>query len=155
MSTVKNPLAKIQNNVVFDDIISSLNLNYKSILMNSLLIITTVTSCLRLSSFSAATTVPMALRSVDFEVFGRVQGVFFRKYTKDQAEKLALKGWCRNTSKGTVEGQMQGPSDKVETMMNWLKTTGSPSSQIDKANFKNDKEISEYTFSNFDIRRDN
>lgn len=39
--------------------------------------------------------------------------------------------------------------------MNWLKTTGSPSSQIDKADFKNAKDISEYTFTSFDIRRDN
>ncbi|CAH0720174.1 unnamed protein product, partial [Brenthis ino] len=96
----------------------------------------------------------MALRSVDFEVFGRVQGVFFRKYTKKQADKLDLKGWCRNTSRGTVEGQLQGLSDKVHEMIHWLKNTGSPSSRIDKADFKNDKEISEYTFNNFDIRRD-
>ncbi|CAG9562391.1 unnamed protein product [Danaus chrysippus] len=96
----------------------------------------------------------MALRSVDFEVYGRVQGVFFRKFTKEQAEKLALKGWCRNTSRGTVEGQVQGPSEKVDEMMQWLKTTGSPSSKIEKADFKNGKDISEYNFSNFEIRRD-
>ncbi|KAG6445259.1 hypothetical protein O3G_MSEX003824 [Manduca sexta] len=93
-------------------------------------------------------------KAVDFEVFGRVQGVFFRKYTKDQAEKLGLRGWCKNTSQGTVQGQMQGPPDKVETMINWLKTTGSPSSRIDKAEFKNQKEISEYTFDNFSIVKD-
>ncbi|XP_045533684.1 acylphosphatase-2-like isoform X2 [Pieris brassicae] len=96
----------------------------------------------------------MALRSVDFEIFGRVQGVFFRKYTKNQADKLGLKGWCMNTSRGTVQGQMQGPNDKVESMMQWLKTTGSPSSKIDKADFINNKEIDDYTFKSFDIRRD-
>ncbi|KPI94088.1 Acylphosphatase-1 [Papilio xuthus] len=96
----------------------------------------------------------MALRSVDFEVFGRVQGVFFRKFTKQEAEKLGLKGWCMNTSKGTVQGQLQGPSDNVENMMRWLRTTGSPSSKIDKAEFKNEKDITEYSFNDFSIRKD-
>ncbi|XP_049872839.1 acylphosphatase-2-like isoform X2 [Pectinophora gossypiella] len=96
----------------------------------------------------------MAMRALDFEVHGRVQGVFFRKYTKQEAEKLGLRGWCMNTSKGTVLGHMQGPSEKVENMMQWLKTKGSPSSQIDKAEFRNMKDITEFTFENFDIRKD-
>ncbi|CAH2240086.1 acylphosphatase-2-like [Pararge aegeria] len=120
--------------------------------MIRLLLLTSITGCLKVDCSTAA--VSMALKSVDFEVFGRVQGVFFRKYTKGQADKLSLKGWCRNTSRGTVEGQMEGPPDKVESMMHWLKTTGSPSSQIDKAEFKNNKDITEYTFQSFDIRRD-
>ncbi|XP_046977591.1 acylphosphatase-2-like [Vanessa cardui] len=120
--------------------------------MLRLLLVTTIIGSFKAHCSTATAT--MALRNIDFEVFGRVQGVFFRKYTKQQADKLQLKGWCRNTSRGTVEGQMQGPSDKLEEMRNWLKNTGSPSSQIDKAEFKNDKDITEYTFSNFDIRRD-
>ncbi|XP_034829432.1 acylphosphatase-2-like [Maniola hyperantus] len=121
--------------------------------MIRLLLLTTIAGCLKVNCSTAA--VSMTLKSVDFEVFGRVQGVFFRKYTKSQADKLDLKGWCRNTSRGTVEGQMQGPSDKVDSMMQWLRTTGSPSSQIDKAEFKNQKDISEYTYTSFDIKRDN
>ncbi|CAH2084955.1 unnamed protein product [Euphydryas editha] len=82
--------------------------------MLRLLLLTTITGCFKVNCSTASAT--MALKSVDFEVFGRVQGVFFRKYTKQQADKLDLKGWCRNTSRGTVEGQMQGPLDKVEEM---------------------------------------
>ncbi|XP_026748896.1 acylphosphatase-2-like [Galleria mellonella] len=121
--------------------------------MLRLLILTTVANVLRVNS---STTVPitMALKAADFEVFGRVQGVFFRKYTKEQADKLGLRGWCKNTAQGTVLGHMQGPSDKVETMIHWLKTTGSPSSKIDKAEFRNQKDITEYTFENFSILRD-
>ena len=37
------------------------------------------------------------LVSVDYEVFGRVQGVFFRKYTAKQANALKLNGWIMNT----------------------------------------------------------
>ncbi|CAH1981176.1 unnamed protein product [Acanthoscelides obtectus] len=54
------------------------------------------------------------LLSVNFEVFGRVQGVFFRKYTEKEANKLGLKGWCMNTSQGTVKGVIEGPSSKVD-----------------------------------------
>uniref|UniRef100_A0A8C9TNC9 Acylphosphatase n=1 Tax=Scleropages formosus TaxID=113540 RepID=A0A8C9TNC9_SCLFO len=53
------------------------------------------------------------LCSVDFEVFGNVQGVCFRMYTEDQAKKLGVSGWVKNTRQGTVVGQVQGPTDKV------------------------------------------
>lgn len=35
----------------------------------------------------------------------------------------------------------------------WLHNTGSPSSRIEKADFKNEKEISQYSFSNFTIKQ--
>ncbi|KAI8421523.1 hypothetical protein MSG28_009563 [Choristoneura fumiferana] len=96
----------------------------------------------------------MVVQVVDFEIFGLVQGVCFRKYTKEQAEKLGLRGWCKNTAHGTVLGHVQGPAYKVETMMNWLKTTGSPTSQIEKAEFRNQKDLDDFTFQSFDIRKD-
>lgn len=46
----------------------------------------------------------------------RVQGVFFRANTAEQAERLGLAGWCRNTSSGTVEGEVQGSAEKVASM---------------------------------------
>ncbi|XP_061845336.1 acylphosphatase-2 isoform X2 [Colius striatus] len=57
-----------------------------------------------------------ALKSVDYEVFGRVQGVCFRMYTEEEARKLGLVGWVKNTSQGTVTGQVQGPEDKVNAI---------------------------------------
>uniref|UniRef100_A0A8C0JDX5 Acylphosphatase n=1 Tax=Chelonoidis abingdonii TaxID=106734 RepID=A0A8C0JDX5_CHEAB len=50
-----------------------------------------------------------SLISVDYEVFGKVQGVFFRKYTQAEGKKLGLVGWVQNTEDGTVQGQIQGP----------------------------------------------
>ncbi|XP_028421207.1 acylphosphatase-1 isoform X2 [Perca flavescens] len=52
------------------------------------------------------------LISVDYEIFGRVQGVFFRKYTQAEGKKLGLVGWVQNTGAGTVQGQLQGPRSK-------------------------------------------
>ena len=46
----------------------------------------------------------------------RVQGVFFRANTAEQAERLDLAGWCRNTTSGTVEGEVQGSAEKVASM---------------------------------------
>ncbi|XP_028141150.1 acylphosphatase-2 [Diabrotica virgifera virgifera] len=93
------------------------------------------------------------LLSVDFEVFGRVQGVFFRKYTEKEAKRLNLKGWCMNTKQDTVKGIIEGPTKNVEEMKLWLQETGSPSSRIDKAVFSNQKTINQYTYDSFKIKR--
>ncbi|XP_058818979.1 acylphosphatase-2 [Topomyia yanbarensis] len=93
------------------------------------------------------------LCACDFEVFGIVQGVFFRKYTQKQATSLGLHGWCMNTRDGTVKGQMEGEERNINEMKHWLQTKGSPSSRIDKAVFSEMREIHKYSFSDFGIRR--
>ena len=40
-----------------------------------------------------------------YEVFGKVQGVWFRKTTQEMADKLACFGWVQNTYRGTVVGE--------------------------------------------------
>ncbi|XP_034952100.1 acylphosphatase-1-like [Chelonus insularis] len=93
------------------------------------------------------------LIGLDFEVFGRVQGVFFRKYTQKKAKELDLKGWCMNTKHGTVIGHIEGQSSNVHEMKQWLETTGSPESSIDRAEFKNEQEIAISTFSDFSVKK--
>ncbi|XP_055473446.1 acylphosphatase-1 isoform X1 [Psammomys obesus] len=91
------------------------------------------------------------LVSVDYEIFGKVQGVFFRKYTQAEGKKLGLVGWVQNTERGTVQGQLQGPISKVRNMQEWLRTRGSPKSHIDRAKFNNEKAIVNLDFSDFQI----
>ncbi|XP_041611402.1 acylphosphatase-2 isoform X3 [Vulpes lagopus] len=43
-------------------------------------------------------------------------GVCFRMYTEDEAKKIGVVGWVKNTSKGTVTGQVQGPEEKVNSI---------------------------------------
>lgn len=93
------------------------------------------------------------LLALDFEVFGRVQGVFFRKFTQQQASALGLRGWVKNTMTKSVVGQIEGDGAKVEQMKVWLKETGSPKSRIDKVAFSNQREIDRYSFQTFEIRR--
>lgn len=92
------------------------------------------------------------LISVDYEVFGRVQGVCFRLYTEEKARRTGVVGWVKNTSQGTVAGQLQGPEENVNEMKAWLTNVGSPSSQIDRADFSNEKEIPKLDFTGFITR---
>ncbi len=54
--------------------------------------------------------------------------VFFRKHTQAEAQRLGLHGWCENTARGTVQGELEGPPEEVRQMKTWLRTTGSPKS---------------------------
>ncbi|XP_060699928.1 acylphosphatase-1-like [Hemiscyllium ocellatum] len=91
------------------------------------------------------------LLSVDFEVFGKVQRVFFRKHTQKEAKRLGLAGWVENTEQGTVRGQLQGAEEPVRAMQTWLRRTGSPKARIDRAAFSNQKRIQRRDYSDFHI----
>jgi hypothetical protein len=57
----------------------------------------------------------MPTLAFDFEVYGKVQGVFFRKHTKETADRLSIKGWCENTPTNTVRGQAWGEGPQLGT----------------------------------------
>jgi acylphosphatase len=50
-------------------------------------------------------------------VSGRVQGVFFRQNTKQQAESLGVTGWVRNLPDGRVEAVFEGEEEAVKTIV--------------------------------------
>ncbi|XP_070932789.1 acylphosphatase-2 isoform X3 [Macaca nemestrina] len=88
---------------------------------------------------AAAMSTAGPLKSVDYEVFGKVQGVCFRMYTEDEARKIGVVGWVKNTSKGTVTGQVQGPEDKVNSInTNWKPKR---SKMIDAQHFQKDTSL--------------
>lgn len=45
---------------------------------------------------------------------GRVQGVFFRDSTRQEAERLGVTGWVANRADGRVEAEFQGPGKAVD-----------------------------------------
>ncbi|XP_061429827.1 acylphosphatase-1-like [Lethenteron reissneri] len=92
-----------------------------------------------------------ALASMDFEVFGKVQGVFFRKHTRQEAMRLGLVGWVRNTERHTVEGRAQGPPDRTEQLKVWLSTKGSPKSRITRAEFSSERTVEKAEYSDFRV----
>ena len=67
--------------------------------------------------------------TLDITVKGRVQGVFFRKYTYDKAIKLSLTGWVQNQTDGTVKITIAGPLYACNAMLDWC-FIGSPESNV-------------------------
>lgn len=50
-------------------------------------------------------------------VKGRVQGVGFRYFTKETAQKFGITGWVRNTVTGNVEITAEGNSDQINNFI--------------------------------------
>jgi acylphosphatase len=55
--------------------------------------------------------------TVRVRITGRVQGVWYRGWTVDQARRLGLAGWVRNRRDGSVEAVFSGPPDAVRAMI--------------------------------------
>ena len=63
-------------------------------------------------------------------VSGRVQGVWFRGATAEQAERLGVAGWVRNLSDGRVEATFEGRAAEVEAAIEWCRN-GPPTARVD------------------------
>lgn len=68
-------------------------------------------------------------------VKGKVQGVWFRKYTKERAEALGLKGYVKNEVNNDVYIEAEGPEQKLTNFIDWLHE-GSPFSKVSEVIFK-------------------
>jgi acylphosphatase len=55
--------------------------------------------------------------AVRVRITGRVQGVWYRGWTVDQARRLHLAGWVRNRLDGSVEAVFSGPEHAVRAMI--------------------------------------
>ena len=64
-------------------------------------------------------------------VSGRVQGVFYRAWTQEQALRLGLKGWVRNMADGRVELKACGSEQQLKQLQDWL-SQGPPKSQVNE-----------------------
>lgn len=64
-------------------------------------------------------------------VFGRVQGVSFRFYTRDTATELGLTGWVANRFDGNVEVVAEGPRPALEQLIEFLQQ-GPPMAHVNQ-----------------------
>jgi len=53
---------------------------------------------------------------------GRVQGVFFRDSTREEAERRGVAGSVRNTDEGTVEAVFEGDEEAVEALVEFCRS---------------------------------
>mgnify|MGYP002885292928 FL=1 len=63
---------------------------------------------------------------LQYEIHGKVQGVFFRKSTAAEATRLGLTGWVQNTPNGTVVGEAHGPKAELDKLGERLARTRVP-----------------------------
>jgi len=60
-------------------------------------------------------------KSIRLYISGLVQGIFFRGFIKENAERLNLKGFVRNLEDGRVEVFIEGNSNEVNKMIELCK----------------------------------
>ena len=68
--------------------------------------------------------------SARFIVSGRVQGVFYRASTREQALRLGLAGHAKNRSDGAVDVVACGPADALDALECWLRQ-GPPAARVE------------------------
>lgn len=57
---------------------------------------------------------------MEYQFYGRVQGVGFRYHAMHTAQYLGLTGWVRNCDDGSVEAQVQGQKEVIADFLDRL-----------------------------------
>ncbi len=87
------------------------------------------------------------MKSVSIKVEGKVQGVWFRKFTKQKADELSVKGFVKNLPDGCVYIEAEGTESAIRQFVAWCHK-GSPQAQVLKVTVE-DNTIN--SFSSFEI----
>lgn len=77
-------------------------------------------------------------KSARLYINGTVQGVFFRGFVKENAERYDVKGFVRNLEDGRVEVFLEGNTDNVNKVIDVLKK-GPRHAQIRNVQVKQEK----------------
>lgn len=69
------------------------------------------------------------MKRLRLQIWGRVQGVFFRAHTQKEATRLGLIGWVRNCPDGTVELVAEGDEKNLTRLLDWCRV-GPPKAKV-------------------------
>lgn len=69
-------------------------------------------------------------KAVKWQIHGRVQGVAFRWFTRQQATDLGVSGWVRNCADGSVEVEAHGDDGALELLKQRL-MAGPPAARVE------------------------
>ena len=72
-------------------------------------------------------------------IHGRVQGVFYRGWSRETALALGLRGWVRNRDDGTVEMLVVGDGAAVDRMIERCRH-GPPAARVDRIDIEESRE---------------
>jgi len=64
------------------------------------------------------------------KVNGRVQGVYYRAFTRQSADRLGIRGYARNLRDGSVEVYAEGDRKQLDRLLSDLKQ-GPPAARVD------------------------
>lgn len=84
-------------------------------------------------------------KTVRVVIEGRVQGVWFRGWTIEQASARGLAGWVRNLSNGAVEAVFHGPAITVDDMVAACRH-GPPAAHVTRVSVENSTETTGHDF---------
>ena len=86
----------------------------------------------------------MEQNRVHLFVSGRVQGVFFRQSLKVIAKKNNVLGWVRNLTDKRVEAILEGDTESVNSVIEWIKI-GPANSHVDNVEINNEEFKNEFS----------
>jgi acylphosphatase len=89
------------------------------------------------------------MRHVSITVSGKVQGVYFRKFTQQIARSLEVNGYVCNKTDGTVRIVAAGPDEKIEKLIEWCRK-GPARAEVESVQVT---EAMQATYYSFEIRR--
>ena len=90
----------------------------------------------------------MAEAARHVSVYGRVQGVFFRAWARDQAIELGVTGWVRNCPDGRVDMHIEGEDAAVEQLIDRLHR-GPPAAKVEDVHVWT---VDTFDFDDFEVR---
>ena len=87
---------------------------------------------------------------VHLKINGRVQGVYFRASTVEQARRLSVTGWVMNCPDSSVEVVAEGEREELEKLIRWCRS-GPPGAQV--KDVSTEWEASRGEFQTFFVKR--
>ncbi len=91
------------------------------------------------------------MESFRFIVYGKVQGVYFRKFVAQGLKQLGIQGYVRNQPDGSVEVVVRSHDGQIEAIESVLRS-GSPLSKTERIEMERLEEGDDIVYDGFEIR---
>lgn len=78
------------------------------------------------------------MKTISIKVTGKVQGVWYRKYTVEKSVELGINGYVKNMPDKTVYILATGTQAQLNALVEWC-YTGSPKSSVEQVETKEEE----------------